>query len=398
MGPDTDPATHARTHALLSAGRGGKPSQMARRGERVLLLAGGISGEHSISLRSAATVLDAVEQAGYDTITVGITLEGRWLLGDLRPLLTRAKSELISLPPDFGLQVTAVNDGSGLRLLGVDGVAIDARHQRPDVVFPVLHWPGGEDGRLQGFLDSVGAAYVGAGCTASALAMDKLAMKYACAGAAIPQVEFLGAGSMSATDLIRSIEQAFGFPCFVKPANLGSSVGISRVSNPSRLPTALAEARRWDRRVVVERAADVREIEVALLGNDNPEISPLGEIVTKKGFYDFESKYVTDSAVELIAPADVDRATSERIADIAKQVWALIGCRGMARADFFVERSTGAVLFNEINTIPGMTRISMYPRLWAAAGLEPGALFDRLIRLALEEHAWSTTSRPASAS
>lgn len=352
---------------------------------RVLVLAGGVSGEHSISLRSAATVVPGLERVGYQTAVVGITPDGRWVLGDLKPLLERARTELVTLTSDTGRAVALVNDGSGARLLALTGAPLEARETSFDVVFPVLHGPGGEDGTVQGLLELLGVPFVGAGCTASALAMDKLAMKYICAGAGIPQADFLAAGSGSAAELQIRIEASFGFPCFVKPANLGSSVGISRVNEPTGLAPALAEARRWDRRVIVERAIDAREIEVALLGNEAPEISPAGEIVPKKGFYDFQSKYCDEAAAELIAPAEVTPSALAEIRAIALRVWELIGCRGLARADFFVERTSGAVLFNEINTIPGMTRISMYPRLWSIAGVDPSRLFERLVQLALEE-------------
>jgi D-alanine-D-alanine ligase len=216
-------------------------------------------------------------------------------------LLERAKTELVEVPNDAGRQVTLVNDGTRPRVIALDGRPIDARRAEFDVIFPVLHGPGGEDGTVQGLFELVGAAYVGAGCTASALAMDKLAMKYACAGAGIPQVDFLTGGDLPAGELAERIEGAFGFPCFVKPANLGSSVGITKVARAGDLDSALAEARRWDHRVIVERAVNAREIEVGLLGNDSPEISPPGEIVPKRGFYDFESKYCDDSAADLIA-------------------------------------------------------------------------------------------------
>jgi D-alanine-D-alanine ligase len=355
--------------------------------KRVLVLAGGVSGEHSISLRSAATVVAALEEAGHQATVVGIAPDGRWLLGNLRPLLEQARTQLISVPPTAGRQVTIANDGSGARLMAVGGSALSPIEAGFDVVFPVLHGPGGEDGTVQGLLELTNAAYVGAGCTASALAMDKLAMKYACAGAGIPQTEFVSAGSLAAEALAPRIEAAFGYPGFVKPANLGSAVVISRVTRAAELAAALAEARRWDHRVIVERGVDAREIEVALLGNERPEVSPAGEIVPKHGFYDFESKYCDDNAAELVAPAKIEDAALETIRSLALKVWDLIGCRGLARADFFVEKSTGKVLFNEINTIPGMTRISMYPRLWAIAGKEPSALCDRLIELAFEEAA-----------
>jgi D-alanine-D-alanine ligase len=360
---------------------------MSRSSRRVLVLAGGVSGEHSISLRSAATVVPGLEDAGYETTLVGIASNGVWLIGGLRPLLEHARTELVTLTPDAGRAVSVVNDGTGARLIALDGPALSHRDAAFDVVFPVLHGPGGEDGTVQGFLELLDVPFVGGGCTASALAMDKLAMKYLCAGAGIPQADFLPAGACAAEELIPRINATFGFPCFVKPANLGSSVGISRVAAPAELTAALAEARRWDRRVVVERAVNAREIEVALLGNEEPQISPAGEIVPKKGFYDFESKYCDDGAADLVAPADIAAEALASIRAIANKVWELIGCRGLARADFFIDRDTGAVLFNEINTLPGMTRISMYPRLWSLAGWEPGRLFERLVELAVEEHA-----------
>jgi D-alanine-D-alanine ligase len=338
---------------------------------RVLVLAGGVSGEHSISLRSAATVVPGLEDAGYETTLVGIAPNGVWLTGDLRPLLERARTELVTLTPGSGRPVSIVKHRIGTRLVALDGAPLGPRESEFDVVFPVLHGPGGEDGTVQGFLELLDVPFVGAGCTASAIAMDKLAMKYLCTGSGIPQADFLSAGSCSADELIPRIQAAFGFPCFVKPANLGSSVGISRVAVPEELAPALLEARRWDRRVVVERAVNAREIEVGLLGNEDP------------------SKYCDEGAADLVAPAEVEVEALTRLRAIAREVWDLIGCRGLARADFFVERDTGTVLFNEINTLPGMTRISMYPRLWSIAGWEPSRLFRRLVELAVEEHAES---------
>ena len=253
-----------------------------------------------------------------------------------------------------------------------------------DVVFPVLHGPHGEDGTVQGLLDVIGVPFVGAGCAASAMAMDKLCMKTLCTGLGIPQADFLAVGRNSAEELAPRIRSAFGFPCFVKPANLGSSVGISRVESPDGLASALAEARRWDPRVLVERAIDAREIEIALLGSDVPALTPAGEIVAA-GFYDFDTKYIGDDA-RLIVPAELDENALKTVRDIAVLVWNIIGCRGMARADFFVDRRSGQVLFNEVNTIPGFTRISMYPRLWQAAGVSIEELVDTLVRLALGEN------------
>jgi len=351
--------------------------------KHVLVLMGGQSGEHSISLRSAATVVRALGRAGYEVTAVAISKKGAWLLGDFTDLLERATTELVEVGPTDGTAVWLAQDGQVPRLVGVHAQLPQDLQIRPDVVFPILHGPAGEDGTMQGLLEVAGVPFVGAGCTASALAMDKLAMKTLCAGACIAQVEFLAAGESDADELAARIEAAFGFPCFVKPANLGSSVGISRVTSSATLADALAEARTWDRRVIIERAVDAREIEVAVLGNARPEISPPGEIIAPGGFYDFESKYVTDDA-ELIAGASVGGSQLEEIEAITRAVWDLTGCRGMARADFFIEKSTGRVLFNELNTIPGFTEISMYPRLWALAGRPIDELVGRLVELALD--------------
>jgi len=361
---------------------------MSDRRLRVVLLMGGISGEHSISIRSAATVAPAIEAAGYEVVTVGVTRSGRWLWGDFRTLLKAARTGLVELDEGAGTPVCLAHTDTAVRLLGLGDAGVGRRaidDQPPiDAVFPVLHGPGGEDGSLQGFLETIGVPYVGAGCRASALAMDKLAMKTLCAGAEIPQVEFVSADGDGAEAVGALIARTFGYPCFVKPANLGSSVGISRVASADTLADALVEARRWDSRVVVERGVDAREIEVALLGDETRvDVSPPGEIVTPGGFYDFNAKYVGSQA-GLIVPADVTDRQLAEIRAISARVWALIGCRGMARADFFIERSTGHVLFNELNTIPGFTKISMYPRLWAETGMSIEDLVGKLIGLALQ--------------
>lgn len=344
---------------------------------KILVLAGGNSGEHSISLRSAATVCDALEAAGFQVVTAAISRSGAFLADDFRPLLARARKELCEVGDSDGVPCALFQDDAGARLVSDAGDTLAT----VSAVFPVLHGPGGEDGKIQGLLESVGVPFVGAGTAASALAMDKLAMKYMCDGAGIAQVDFLDASGEDAATLRERIAKSFGYPCFVKPANLGSSVGISRVTDPDGIEAALAEARKWDPRIVVERAVDAREIELALLGNAEPQISPPGEIVSPGGFYDFESKYVDDSA-ELLAPAEVAADTLSVLHESARRIWKLVGCSGMARADFFVEKSTGTVLFNELNTIPGFTEISMYPRLWGVGGLELPQLVRRLVELA----------------
>jgi D-alanine-D-alanine ligase len=338
-------------------------------------------------VRSAAAIKPALERAGHQVTAVGITKRGRWLLGDYDALLERGRTQLVEVADDSGTAVILARTDAGPQLLatGNGGADDPALRSEIDVVFPITHGPGGEDGTLQGFLDTVGVPYVGAGARASALAMDKLAMKTLCIGAELPQVEFISAGNHQPGEVEALVRQTFGFPCFVKPANLGSSVGITRVDTPDTLPDALVEARHWDARVIVERAIDAHEIEVAILGNEAPELSPPGEIVTGDGFYDFDSKYVDDDA-GLVLPADLTDRQGAEIRATALRAWELIGCRGMARADFFIDKARGDVYLNELNTIPGFTEISMYPRLWAETGLDLPSLVNRLLDLALEEH------------
>jgi D-alanine-D-alanine ligase len=356
---------------------------MSSRATHVLVLFGGVSGEHSISIRSAATVVPALSRAGFRVTSVGITRDGDWRLADFAPLLARAGAALVTVDANVGRPVAlARGQRRHARLLPLDSDRALDSVDPFDVVFPVLHGPNGEDGRVQGHLDVVGVPYVGAGPAASAMAMDKLCMKTLCAGVGIPQTDFLAVGRETIDELATRIERSFGFPCFVKPANLGSSVGISRVPTRDRLAAAIAEARRWDERVLVERAVDAREIEIAILGSEVPRLSPIGEIVAGSGFYDFDTKYVADDA-RLIVPAELPTGAAETIREIASRVWELIGCRGMARADFFIDRRSGQVLFNEINTIPGFTSISMYPRLWGEAGVGIETLVETLVQLGL---------------
>jgi len=359
---------------------------MRSRRLNVVVLMGGISGEHSISLRSAATVIPALRSAGHSVYSIAISRAGQWLLGDHSELLEQARGSLVEVDESHGSPVVLARSAATTRLVLLDDASADRQATAADidVVFPVLHGPGGEDGAVQGLIETVGLPVVGAGCTASALAMDKLAMKTLCAGAGVEQVEFLAADQRSSAELGQAIEQSFGLPCFVKPANLGSSVGISRVERLDQLEEALGEAREWDRRVIVEQAVDAREIEVALLGGGRPQISPPGEIVTAHGFYDFAAKYIGNEA-ELIVPAKLGTPQLEKIQEISLKVWQLIGCRGMARADFFVERGSGRVLFNEFNTIPGFTEISMYPRLWRETGVSISELLDQLLTIALDD-------------
>ncbi len=343
---------------------------------------GGVSAEHAISLRSARAVITALGELRHTVIPTAVTKSGQWLAGDMRDLLGRADGELLEVPADAGRPVVAAPAVSGGRLLSLDGG--EGAGDEFDIALPVLHGPGGEDGTVQGLFETLGIPFVGAGSAASAMAMDKLAMKTLAAGAGIEQVEFMAAGNDDAAALAARIESAFGFPCFVKPALLGSSVGISKVDRRQDLAAALSQARRWGRRVIVERAVRAREIELSMLGGAVPEIAPAGEIVPKASFYDFEDKYV-NSGAGLLVPAELEQATAERLEDVARRVWDLIGCSGMLRVDFFVE--AGRVLLNEANTIPGFTAISMYPRSWKTAGVEMPELLTRLIDIAIARDA-----------
>ena len=348
---------------------------------RVMVIFGGRSGEHEVSLASARAIMGALREGGrHEVVPVGITREGAWVhTGDpMRELEDRA--------------VTRTEKQS------VESAAVAASDRLPpdrfgevDVVFPVLHGPYGEDGTLQGMLELLGLPYVGSGVLASAAAMDKVTMKKVFAHEGLPQVRWLG---LTRTEWqgdrdrwTGEIEGTLGYPCFVKPSNLGSSVGINRADNATNLAFAMDAAAELDRRIIIEEGVDAREIEVAVLGNEEPEVSNPGEIVVSgHGFYDYEAKY-TEGRMELVAPAaDVPGDVAAEIGRVARTAYTAIDAAGMARVDFFLERGTGRLLLNEINTIPGFTPTSVYPKLWAASGLPYEKLLDRLIDLALERH------------
>lgn len=339
-----------------------------------MVVFGGRSGEHEVSLASATAILDTLRKnENCEVVPVGITREGRWLMGD-DPM-----KELQSADASGGADVPAQ---SSERL--PDGLG------KADVVFPVLHGPYGEDGKIQGMLEMAGIPYVGSGVLASAVAMDKVTMKKVFAYHGLPQVAWLGftraEWKADSGRWVREIENSLGYPCFVKPSNLGSSVGIEKVEDEDGLRSAVEVAADLDRRVIVEAAVDAREIEVAVLGNENPEVSVPGEIVINtSGFYDYEAKYA-EGGMDLAAPAKIPEAVAEEIQRVARAAYGAVDAAGMARIDFFLERGTDRLLLNEINTIPGFTPTSVYSRLWAASGLEYEELLGHLIRLALDRH------------
>ncbi len=339
---------------------------------KVALLFGGRSGEHEVSLLSAASVARGLGDR-HDVLPVLIDHEGRWWL-QKRPLTAPQGGEPVFLVP-------TPDDGGRLRHLGDAKVVAS-----PDVYFPVLHGPYGEDGTVQGLLELAGVAYVGSGVAASATGMDKELMKAQFSAAGVPQVRYRVLRERS-REREAGLVGELGLPLFVKPANLGSSVGITKVRDEADLGPALRTAFEYDRKVLVEAAVDAREIEVSVLGNGNPRASIAGEIIPDREFYDYASKYSADSRTKLCIPAPLDEELMAGARDLALRAFRAIDASGYARVDFFLERATGRLLVNEINTIPGFTSISMYPKLWEASGLPYAGLLSQLVDLGLERHA-----------
>ncbi len=365
---------------------------------RVGLIFGGKSGEHEVSLASAQSVARAIDKEKYCVVLIGITKQGEWLAGDhaLKQLITASPSPL--LPPGPG-----TNGGESHAAGGVTAEARDLVPQTAgapaktsplaaiDVAFPLVHGTFGEDGTIQGLLELADIPYVGAGVAASAVGMDKALMKAVFRAHNLPQVDFQVIlrrdWELQPEETIRRIEAAFGYPCFVKPANLGSSVGITKAHDWDELAQALATAAQYDRKLVAERAAQsAREVECSVLGNDEPIASQPGEILPKREFYDYAAKYKGDTGTEFVIPADLPPDVIRSVQDLAIQAFKVLDCSGMARVDFFVERGTNRILLNELNTIPGFTSMSMYPKMWEKSGVSYSALIDRLIQLALERH------------
>jgi D-alanine-D-alanine ligase len=312
---------------------------------RVAVIYGGRSGEHEISIRSAKSIMAGLDAARYDIIEYFIDKAGKWAP---RPIL-----------PEPGA------------------------HPEIDVVFPVLHGTFGEDGTVQGLLELADLPYVGAAVLASSVSMDKVVMKRVCAERGLPVVEYV---ALTRRELnAGATAERFAYPVFVKPANLGSSVGITKAHNRAELEAALRLAVEFDRKIVVERGIQGREFECAVLGNDDPEASLPCEVLPSKEFYDYEDKYLLDRA-QFRLPADLDEEQMAELRRLAVECYKAVGCEGMARVDFLLESASGKLYINEINTIPGFTSISMYPKMWERSGVPFSALLDRLIELALERH------------
>lgn len=350
---------------------------------RVGVIFGGRSSEHQVSLVSAASVMRALSPERYDVVPIGITPDGRWIssTGALELLKTgrgTGKERERTLLPEPGRQgLIGAGDGSP------DTIALD-------VIFPVLHGTFGEDGTMQGLLELADIPYVGAGVLGSAVGMDKIVQKqlFEHAGIPVPPYGWFYADAVreAPKEAAAAVERQRRYPVFVKPANTGSSVGISKAHDRKELLRAFEEAVQYDRKVIVEQGIrDAREIEVSVLGNDVPEASVPGEIIPSNEFYDYDAKYVDGKSTAEI-PAKIPKAAAKRLREYAVRAYRAIDCAGMARADFLMTKRTGRIYINELNTIPGFTAISMYPKLWEASGLSYPALLDRLIELAIERY------------
>lgn len=346
---------------------------------RVGILFGGKSAEHEVSLQSAKNVIDAIDKEKYEVSLIGIDKSGKWLLPNKSEFLLNANDpKLIKLNKSNEENVALVPQSGG--------ELTNLSHQGPsssvDVVFPILHGPFGEDGTVQGLLKLAGVPFVGAGVLGSAVGMDKDIMKRLLRDAGVPTAKFLVFTPEKAISF-EEVKGQLGLPLFVKPANLGSSVGVSKVKNESDFQEALDKAFEYDNKVLVEEFIDARELECAVLGNQNPIASGVGEIIPQHEFYSYEAKYIDEKGALLEVPAQIDSEVVKRIQALAIQTFKTLSCEGLARVDCFLTKD-GKLLVNEINTIPGFTKISMYPRLWEASGISYQELISRLIELALE--------------
>ena len=338
---------------------------------RVGVIFGGRSGEHEVSLRSAESVIRSLDPSKYEVVPIAITHEGRWLG-------TRDAMKLLS--PGEAIQA-ALKTGEPMAV-----VPEPQRNGAVDVFFPIVHGTYGEDGTIQGLLELAGVPYVGAGVLGSAVGMDKDVMKRLLREAGLPVGDFWVTRSKDIEAFIGEFGKELPYPVFVKPANLGSSVGITKAHNVGELPAAIAFAAEFDRKIIIEKGIDAREIEISVLGNADLKASIPGEIIPSREFYDYQAKYVSDDS-RLIIPASLNEAQVRNAQALAVQAFQALECSGLARVDLFLEKPTGKFFVNEINTLPGFTSISMYPKLWEASGLSYADLLDRLIALAIERHA-----------
>src|SRR5882724_3782923 len=348
---------------------------------RIGILFGGRSAEHEVSLQSAKNIIDAIDTNKYELVLIGIDKKGQWHLNEESRFPLPATESGLPTLPETGENLALVPGKQIEQLVALSG------EQRPgslDVIFPVLHGPFGEDGTVQGLLKLANIAFVGAGVLGSAIGMDKDVMKRLLRDAGIPIARFLVINRYSSKEIgFDDARDQLGLPLFIKPANLGSSVGIHKVKDRKEFESAVRDALNYDNKILIEQCIRGREIECSVLGNENPIASVPGEILPRHEFYSYEAKYLDESGAALEIPAKLPPPTSECIRQLAIETFSVLCCEGMARVDFFL-RNGEEIIVNEINTIPGFTRISMYPKLWEATGVPYGELIDRLIQLALE--------------
>jgi D-alanine-D-alanine ligase len=373
---------------------------MAERRLRIGVLFGGRSGEHEVSLQSARAVMAALEEAGHDVVPIGVTRQGRWLVsGDPLHALSSgdaAGERSVTMLPEPGRSGLVPVVSGQLSVASADEpLTTDHRPLTTasvgslDVLFPVLHGTFGEDGTVQGLFELAAVPYAGAGVLGSALGMDKVVQKTLWRGMGLPVVDFVSLKRRDLeTDLggvISRIEVAIGYPCFTKPANLGSSVGVSKTRNRAELEAGLQVAARYDAKILVERGVDARELECGVLGNDEPIASVVGEILPGADFYDYRAKYL-DTGSQALIPADISPDLADEVRRMAVAAFKAVDAAGLARVDFFLERGTDRLYVNEINTMPGFTEISMYPKLWQASGLSFSELVTRVAELGIERY------------
>ena len=348
----------------------------------VCVLFGGMSPEHEVSLRSAEAVLNNMDPEKYNIFPVGITKEGKWILFTGKDYSQLVDGSWINHEGNCAVAISPIR-GQGLLRFEEDRVM----QARIDVVFPALHGENGEDGAVQGLLQLAGIPYVGPHISASAVSMDKTLTKLVMDDAKIPQAAWKLVRSselkLRMESVLDQVEERFAYPVFVKPAGTGSSVGVSKAANREALAAALLFAAKYDEKILVEEFIDGKEVEVAVIGNSTPAASVCGEIDSGAEFYDYDAKYVTDTSVAYI-PARIPEEVAEQVRDLAVRAYSAIGCQGMSRVDFFVTRKDNRIVFNEINTLPGFTSISMYPKLFVVSGMTFGELVDKLLSLAME--------------
>jgi D-alanine-D-alanine ligase len=348
---------------------------------RVGILFGGRSAEHEVSLQSAKNIIDAIDTNKYEVVLIGIDKKGQWHLNEESRLLLPAAESGLPEVPERGENLALVPGKQNDQLVALSG---GRRLGSLDVIFPVLHGPFGEDGTVQGLLKLANIAFVGAGVLGSAVGMDKDVMKRLLREAGIPIARFIVANRYSQEEIgFDYARKQLNLPLFIKPANLGSSVGIHKVKDREGFERAVRNAFNYDNKILIEECINGREIECSVLGNDNPIASVPGEILPRHEFYSYEAKYLDENGAVLEIPAKLPPTVSERIRQLAIKMFSVLCCEGMARVDFFL-RNGEEIIVNEINTIPGFTRISMYPKLWEATGISYGELIDKLIELAIE--------------